>query len=250
MWLVISSSSDPSGIWCWQGLRQMGLAPLEFVTAESLASRCRWEHRLGSEGTSLTISLADGRVFTSSTIRGVLNRLHAPSPLAFDRAAASDRDYAQAEIFAFYLSWLYSLPGNVINRPVPSGLSGPWLHPSEWMMRAARAGLRTPAYRQSSHDGTAATSQPCVHLPADPRIMNNVIVFGGEVFGGLVPDSIAQACIRLLEESDTALLGISLCTDDHGRWTFAGATPTPDLRCGGVPLLRHLARTLVSGGHS
>jgi len=249
MWLVISSSSDPSGIWSWQGLRQMGLAPLEFITAESLASGCQWEHRLGSEGTSLKFSLPDGRVISSSAVRGVLNRLSAPSPLAFDRAVASDRDYAQAEMFAFYLSWLHSLPGTVINRPVPSGLSGPWLHPSEWMMRASRAGLRTSVYRQSSYDGAAAT-RPGIYLPADPRMMNNVIAFEGEVFGGMVPDSIAQACIRLLEESNTTMLGISLCTDDHGRWTFAGATPTPDLRCGGIPLLRHLAHSLVSGGHS
>jgi len=249
MWLVISSSSDPSGIWSWQGLRQMGLAPLEFITAEGLASGCQWEHRLGSDGTSLRITLADGRVISSSAVRGVLNRLCAPSSRAFDRAAASDRDYAQSEMYAFYLSWLHSLPGTVINRPVPSGLSGPWLHPSEWMMRAARAGLRTSVYRQSSYDGAAAT-QPGMYLPADPRMMNNVIAFEGEVFGGLIPDSIAQACIRLLEGSDAAMLGISLCTDDHGRWTFAGATPMPDLRCGGIPLLRHLAQTLVSGGHS
>jgi hypothetical protein len=248
MWLVISSSSDPSGIWAWEGLRQMGLAPLEFVTAESLAFACRWEHRLGSRGTSLTLSLADGRVLSSSSIQGGLNRLCAPSPLAFERAAVADRDYAQAEMFAFYLSWLHSLTGKIINRPAPSGLSGPWLHASEWMMLAARAGLRTPLYRQSSCDGPAL--QPGVHLPADPRMMNNVIAFDGQIFGGLLPDSIAQACFRLLEHSKMEILGISLCTDDHGRWTFAGATPTPDLRGGGIPLLRHLAHTLVSGGPS
>lgn len=248
MWLVISSSSDPSGIWSWQGLRQLGLAPLEFVTAESLASLCRWEHRLGSGGASLIVSLADGRVISSSSIRGVLNRLCSPSPLAFEGTASADRDYAQAEIFAFYLSWLHSLPGKVINRPVPSGLCGPWLHTSEWMLRAARAGLPTPVYRQSSYDDAA--TQQGVQLPADARMMSNVIVFDGKVFGGLVPEGIAQACIRLLEQSKAEMLGISLCADDHGRWTFAGATPAPDLRCGGVPLLRHLARILVSGGQS
>jgi hypothetical protein len=30
----------------------------------------------------------------------------------------------------------------------------------------------------------------------------------------------------------------------HGLWTFAGATPMPDLRLGGEPLLNELARQL------
>lgn len=251
MWLILSSSSDPSGIWARQGLRHLGLIPLEFVTAENLASRCQWEHRLGSGGTHLQFALADGRVFTSSAVRGVLNRLYAPSPLALERAAASDRDYAQAELLAFYLSWLNGLPGVVINRPTPAGLSGPWLHPSEWMLRASRAGLRTPVYRQGSRGAADPGNNSFCRSSAANRITTqSVIAFAGEIFGGMVPASIAQACGRLVEEAGAAMLGIDLYADEHGRWTFAAATPTPDLRCGGMPLLRRLAQVLVLGDHS
>jgi hypothetical protein len=250
MWLVLSSSSDASGIWAWQGLKQWGLSPLEFVTAESLASCSRWEHRLHGNAAQLKLTLSDGRVLDGSGIRGVLNRLHAPSPLAFQSAAPSDREYAQAELFAFYLSWLNSLSGVMINRPTPLGLSGPWLHPSEWMVRAAKAGLRTPVYRQSSrdsethsHNGHSGNHFSVSHQPS----MQNLIAFGGEIFGGAVPADVAQACGRLLKDVEAGLLGIDLYMDDQGRWTFASANPAPDLRLGGMPLLGRLAQILVLG---
>lgn len=244
MWLIFSSPSDPSGIWARQGLRQLGLAPLEFITPESLAVHCQWEHRLGSAGAFLKIALADGRVITTSGVRGVFNRLYAPSPLALQAAVSSDRDYAQSELLAFYLSWLNCLPGVVINRPLPSGLCGPWLHPSEWMLCASKSGLRTPVYRQSSRDPGSLPPQP---MMGRNTTVQNIIAFDGEIFGGSVPAGVAQACNRLAQQTRAEMLGIELSADEHGRWIFAAATPAPDIRCGGMPLLRRMAQVLVSG---
>jgi len=249
MWLVLSPSSDASAIWAWQGLGQLGLAPLEFVSAEDLASALTWQYRLEAGTTCLQVRLADGRVLNSAQIRGSLNRLHMPSPLTLQSAAPSDREYAQSEFFAFYLSWLHSLPGVMINRPRPLGLSGPWLHLSEWMMRAARAGLRTAPYRQSGRDSANEIVMPeRQSFGSAHRVAHHLIAFGGEIFGGCVPAEVAAACGRLAKDVDAAMLGITLFVDEFDRWTLAGATPSPDLALGGMPLLRRMAQILLSGG--
>jgi len=243
MWLVLCSSSDSAGLWAYEGLKQLGVAPLELVLAEWLAYGSQWEHRLDVSGTHLKITLPDGRILCSSRIRGALNRLFAPSPEVAQRAIPSDKDYAQGEFQAFYLSWLKGLPGVVINRPTPIGLCGSWYHSSEWVYRASRAGLRTPAYRQSGRD---AVDQGYRSLAPEGATRLSLITLRGEVFGGQVPETVACACRKLAEEAGTEMLGIELYAE-NGEWTFANATPSPDLTLGGLPLLQRLAQTLTQG---
>jgi hypothetical protein len=76
-----------------------------------------------------------------------------------------------------------------------------------------------------------------------------VITLGNRVFGPMfdrsLPPHIADACTALARLSQTPLLGIELTVgQSHRMWTFAGATPLPDLRLGGEPLLNELARQL------
>jgi hypothetical protein len=243
MWLVLCSSADASALWAYQGLKRLGLASLELVTAESLACSSRWEHRLNSSTTQIKITLSNGLLIDGSQIRGVLNRLHAPSEFTSQRAVPSDRAYAQSELLAFYLSWMHALPGAVINRPKPMGLCGSWFHPSEWAIRASRAGLRTPVYRQAARDNH---SQLCRTPPSGQAASQRLIALRGEVFGGEVPGGVAQACGRLVAEAETEMLGIDLVRDNSGEWTFDGAMPSPDLRPGGLPLLQRLAQILTS----
>jgi hypothetical protein len=263
MWLILCSTMDASALWAYESLKQMGLSSLQLVTAENLASASRWEHRLSGNDAEIRITLADGRCIDGAQIcgqirgqiRGVLNRLHAPSELAIQRSVPSDRPYAQAEMQAFYLSWLHALPGVVINRPTPIGLCGSWLHPSEWTMRACRAGLRTPVYRQSAHDAKQAGRQHCRPAAAERSPMRSLIalrgqIFGNEAFGGTVPPHVAKSCANLAEQAETELLGIDLALDESGQWSFAGATAAPDLRRGGQPLLEHLAQILLEGARS
>jgi hypothetical protein len=245
MWLILCSSSDPSGLWVYEGLKQLGVAPLELVLTEWLAYGSRWEHRLDGNGTHLKIVLADGRVLCSSRIRGAINRLLVPSPGLVQRAVAADKEYAQAELQAFYLSWLKGLPGVVINRPSAVGLCGSWYHPSEWACRASRAGLPVPTYRQSGHDAP----EQCYRSPArEGAATLNVITFRGEIFGGQVPESTVNACSKLAEQAGTEMLGVELYAAEDGEWTFANATPYPDLSLGGRPLLQNLAQALNEGG--
>ncbi len=245
MWLVLCSSSDMSAHWAFQGLMQMGLAPLQLVTAESLASARTWEHRVNNSGAHVTITLANGAVIRSSQVRGVLNRLVVPSDFTARSAVDADRQYTAAEIQAFYLSWLHSLPGVVINKPSPLGLSSPWLHASEWTLRANRAGLRTCTYRQSARE---SATDPCrASLSRERAAARHVIALRGEIFGAQVPADVSHACGRLAKMANTEMLGLQLNSREGDEWTFADATTLPDLRAGGVPLLRRMAQILVNG---
>jgi hypothetical protein len=253
MYLVLCSTSDPSGLWAYEGLKHLGIAPLELVLAESLAQPAtRWEHRLDRTGAHIKIALPDGRVLCGSRIRGAINRLHAPSPVPALRAAESDREYAQAELHAFYLSFLNALPGVVLNRPTPSGLCGAWHHASEWAVLAGRAGLPVRTYRQSASD---APEQFYVPQPPEGVVPCTFIacagqVFGSELYGVQLPESTVQACSRLAATAGAQMMGIDLYLDAQGGWNFASATPSPDLRIGGMPLLRRIANQLTEGGQS
>jgi len=71
------------------------------------------------------------------------------------------------------------------------------------------------------------------------------VVLGDRVFGPSFPPEIRAACLRLAQLSKTTLLGIEFTASASGNvWTFAGATPMPDLRMGGEPLLNALAEEL------
>ena len=246
MYVILCSSTDPSGLWIYQGLRQIGLAPLELVLAEWLAYGSSWEQRLDSNHSYLKITLPDGRALCSSRIRGVVNRLLAPAPGLGDFAVPSDRDYARAELQAFYLGWLQGLPGVVINRPSSVGLCGPWYHSSEWLLRASRAGLCTPVYRQTAHDAPEQSFRSLAPTDADTV---RLIAFRGQVFGAQVPDAVARSCGRLAVAAATELLGIELYSNANG-WSFANATPFPDLSAGGMPLVECLAEALAQGAQS
>jgi hypothetical protein len=243
MWLVLCPADDESALWAYQGLQLRGLEPLELVTTEALASGVLWEHRVGADGACISIRLADGRSIRDADVRGVFNRLvFAPSESLL-LIHPVDRDYVQQELHSFFLSWLHALPRPMINRPSPTGLSGQWRHISEWIYLAARAGLPAPYYRQSSRDFTDGLGVAGRLPTAGP--VHTVISIGGTLVGAPVPPSIGDGCRRLAGLAGTALLGVEFTMGPDGEWTFAGATPRPDLRLGGEPLLDALARALL-----
>lgn len=246
MWLVLCSAQDVSALWAYQGLQARGLRPLELVTAEMLPYSLKWDHRLGAAGASTSITLADGRVIKSDAMRGVLNRLTSV-PLQH-LAGTPDYDYATQEFAAFFMSWLYTLPQPILNRADAQGLCGAWRHISEWVWLAARAGLPTPAYRQTSDDQIDETLELRRLFPVGTPTTSAIVV-GDRVVAPSLPQGIRAGCLRLAHLSQTPLLGIELTKGAfNGTWTFAGATPMPDLCLGGEPLLDALAAELYSTG--
>ena len=158
-------------------------------------------------------------------------------------AKSADREYAIQEYNALFLSWLNSIPGMVINRAVPYGLSGQWRHLSEWIWLASRSGLKTPKFRQTSDIYNNSHTEPKLEN-GDGLDRKEVIVACGNVIGSELPDYVSKGTKRLGEVSGTDLLGIRFAIDSGDNWIFENATPLPDLRLGGTKLLEILAASL------
>jgi len=243
MWLVLCPSDDLAALWAFHGLKERGLESLELVTVETLGLGVRWDHRVSTQRVSLGFTLADGRCIRDGDLQGTLNRLSYPPLDSLVLFQPADREYVRQELTSFFLSWLSALPGPVINRPTPWGLAGQWRHVSEWAALAARAGLPVPPYHLTSRDLHEPTS-PAMRLVPHGVAITTLIVAGSAVVGASAPPSIREGCLRLAGLADTALLGVEFLADPQAGWLFAGATPLPDLRLGGEPLLDALALLL------
>lgn len=241
MWLVLCSAQDASALWAYEGLHARGLRPLELVTTEMLPHSLRWVHTVGESGAGISITLADGRIINHEAVQGVLNRI-AHVPLQH-LANAPDYDYATQEYTAFFMSWLHALPQPIFNGADAQGLCGAWRHVSEWVYLASEAGFQTPGYRQTSDDQINEASETRSLFPEGTPITTAIVV-GDRVIGPALPREIHLSCLRLSRLSQTPLLGIELTCGSPNAWTFAGATPMPDLRAGGEPLLDALAAEL------
>jgi len=147
---------------------------------------------------------------------------------------------------AFFISFLASLPGPILNRPTARGLAGPQRDAFEWTTLAARVQMKTVACHQSTGRSPLDTVSPFPKGASVTRVAV-VVVSYRHLVGYDVPSEISRACRDLAVLSDTALLGISLQTDGSD-WVFDGATIWPDLRAGGRELVDVMAEVLLSGG--
>jgi len=238
MWLVLCAANDLAALWAARELANVGLRPLEIVTAEALAYNRRFEHRLVAGQPTVNITLMDGRVIEGATVHGTLNRLQTIPFAHLQAANSTDRQYAEQEIFALYLSWLHGLPGVMLNRPTPQGLSGAWRHPSELHRLAALAGLSTARYEQGE------SLEAPVAYSLTPPTNCTIIVVQGRSCDQIIPPVIAAGCSRLAELTGTGMLGVDFHVTASGEWIFIRATPFPELRVGGRRLITTLAHVL------
>jgi hypothetical protein len=240
IWLVLCAAHDVPALWAARGLQRRGLRPLEIITDEALAYSRRFAHRIVGGKPRVNIVLADGRAIDSATVCGTLNRLQRIPSEHLRGANAADRQYAEQELYALFLSWVYGLPKPVVNRPAPQGLSGAWRHASEWNWLADQAGLSTLPYCQSD---TREIQESCA---APGASTTTIIVLNDACFGAAAPASVTAGCRRLAELSETTLLGVQFHVTSMHDWIFTAATPTPDFRLGGEDLLDGLAAALGS----
>jgi hypothetical protein len=243
MWLVLSDAQDMPALWMFGALKARGLHPLAFLGADQLALCDLHEHCVGKATATLRLRTASGLQVDGTSLKGVLNRLYMVPLPHWSKAPKSDQDYVQQEIVALLLSWLHALPCPVINRPTPQGLCGRWRQESEWAWLAREAGLPVAPYRQSATDGVDEMKGERRLVPRGVPV-RTVIALGGRVFGASLLPAITAACQRLARLSQTQLLGIDFVDDAADAWTFAGASPTPDLSIGGEALVEALMREL------
>ena len=244
MWMILSSCTDVSARWALDALKKLGVTPLEWVQTESLLNARSWEHTIGETGVSTNVQLPNGRAVTNSELKGILNRMSGPPSNQTQLAVAADQEYAQSELTAFYLSWLYALPCPVVNRPTPQGLSGRWAHQSEWVTMANLAGLPVTAYRQTADDSPLSGYSSLYSKYAGQV---SVIVLGSRVFGDELPDALKAGCTRLAKIAKLDLMGINFIKCGE-KLRFAAATPMPSLELGGEACIKHLADLFAVGG--
>lgn len=233
-WMVLCSPEDPSGPWAWAGLRQRGLDDIRLISVDALAYSTSLTHRVAASGaTAVEIAGPDGTLIGPDLL-GTLNRTGLLPVQHLCRADAADREYAIQELYALFTSILHALPGTVVNRAGPRGLSGPVLRDTDWAATAGSCGLAVEHRRWPSGPDD---------LTAGPR--QRLFVVGSAVVptGLPAPTDVADGCRTLADHHGVELLGVDFCVDG-GHWLFSTADSTPDLRPGGEPLLDALAAVL------
>jgi hypothetical protein len=242
MILVLCEETDQSALWAAEALRLRGKT-LAVVTGADLAMAERWEHTVGAAGADCELRLAGGARLRGRDVAAVFNRL-AFVPSAWQRRfGGPDRDYALAEMHAFYLSWLHALPGPKLNAPTPQGLCGNQRHPSAWTALAARAGLPVRPFRQTSDDDPSLIWQTAGWPTANASATLHVL--GEGVIGpGALAERHGAACCRLAQLAGVMLLGVDFAPAADGSWQMTRASLLPDLISGGAALANALTAAL------
>lgn len=239
---IFCPANDLPALWAYQGLKRRGLLPLEIFTPEALVYNQRLEHRLQNGETLIQLTLQDERDLNGAAIRGVLNRISALPQEHLRAAAPADLLYAVQEQHAILLSWLHGLSCTLINPPGPRGLCGDFRSTAEWIWLAGKAGLPAIPFRQNS------TTIACAPSSVAAATLQ-VIVLDGDIFGYpqtlKVLETFRVSLARLAGLSGLRLLGVEFQLGPDGELLFASATPMPDLRLGGEPLLDTLAGALL-----
>ena len=238
MWLVLCDDLDAPARWVYDELRARSVSAA-FVPASALARAVRYVHRVGPDGASAEVVLADGRRISTTEVQGTLNRMLGLWPSAAF-AASPDNDYAVQEVLSMYVSLLQSLRAPILNPPTAQGLSGRMRYTPDWLVLAARSGFATTRYTVSTREGfTPPIHQPVALGAAMSR--HNVIVAAGRVFGDPLSAPASTAACRLARLAGLQLLGLQLVTHSDGKTWFEAADLYPDLRTGGAGLIDHLA---------
>jgi hypothetical protein len=240
MLIILCHAGDAPALWVHAALRGVGVAA-ELVTVEQLVFSRRIVHRLDDDGDRGAIHLADGRVLRPEALAGVLNRVHYLPTQHFAAATPADRAYATEELGAFLLAWLDGVAGPVINPPLPSAIDGGTFDPMTLAHLAATAGLPVPAWTAGTRGerDDESPERPCTHA---------AIVFGGRVFGPVLPRPWQDGGVRLAVSLGVPLLEVRLERSTEGHWRFVTASGLVDFRHGGRPLVAALRQAFIARG--
>lgn len=230
MLVVLAHAGDASAHWAAARLRERGAGPVEEVLVESLGAATTWRHELGADGAATEIRLLDGRRLRTGEVTSVLNRMLQPPLAAVAAAIPGDADYARSELTAFAASWVRALAPRVVNEPTPQGLCGRWRAPLQWRALALAAGLPVAP---TTFDSADPPPLGYGFEAAEPS--TTVLMLGGTLLDGEVPDAVRAAVRRFATLAETPILGLRFAglKRDRAEWRLLDATPYPDLSSGG-----------------
>jgi hypothetical protein len=214
MRLIIASGQDPAA----RALAtHWGVDRAALVTPADL-SRPGWQHVVGDPAQAT--AAVNSRVLRAHDIEAVIARVSAVSEFDIPHIRSEDLQYAAAEMTAFLLAWLDDCRCPVLNRPTAGCLNGPSWSPEQWMVAAARAGLRTvPTRRRVPPNGEIPQT------PEQDEVVGTVV--GDRCLGSVHGDLVNSVC-RLAADAGTTLLSVRL-TGTGPRAAFLGASAWPDL---------------------
>lgn len=203
------------------------------VTDEELVFSQSWRHEIASSYEQTIIQLNSGRLLDNKQIGIVFNRLRASPMPHFEYAKKPDKEYAQMEMYALFLSWLYSIPSTVINAACPQGLGARDYSLYKWLALGAQAGLPVREYHftsdsrryyqsgvepwklESGHQHRLDSKnhlkphilsrQPVVYLEPDPVHTSRVLVIGDKVIGDIDKQH-NEACVALARRENCEIL--------------------------------------------
>lgn len=168
-----------------------------------------------------SVAVVDGKPVPIHEIRGVLTR----RPQVFEsellHLAAEDRAYAAAEMNAFLVAWLASLPCPVLNPPTAISLSGPGWPTAQWTAVAARAGFQVNAHQVW---GGAA---PPDRGQSNAEETKRLVVVGKQCFGA-PSTGVVERATALAVAAGAPLLEIRFQMRGAAA-VFHSATPFPPL---------------------
>ena len=186
------------------------------LTCEDL-SVAGWRYMPGDP--ELSTVVIGGRSIAANGISGVFTRLPHVPERELVRISREDRRYVAAEMTAFLRSWLSTLRCPVLNRPVPTSLSGPGWCQEQWIHTAARLGIPArPIRRHIAFPTDAAEAEP-----VSPDV--NVTVIGERCLGS--PNGVLAAqARRLARAAGVDLLSVRF-GETGGGTELLGADPWP-----------------------
>jgi len=188
-------------------------ADIRVLTCEDL-SVPGWRHRPGRTSTAVI----GGEMVPATAIRGVLTRRSRVLEWELERIVPGDRAYVAAEMTAFLHSWLSGLGCPMLNRPVPTCLSGPGWCREQWVRTAARLGIPVRPVRWRLWASDCAPED-------DPAFTATVV--GDRCLGAADRASAAWA-LRLARVAGVDLLAVRFGEAKAG-FDLLGADPWPDV---------------------
>ncbi len=210
--------------------RAATLAPdlaVQVWSAEDLID-VRWSHRVGSSGEARTTLTWQGQSFSDRAISAVWFRERClTSSAASARWAKADRDYAEAELRALWVSLLRSLGPRVVNGVDGTSPSGPTFSRLQWLAKAREVGLPlarskvatsarlVPRWRGSPYDAR----RPLRLVEGRPA--GRVLVVAGQASQGPYQEGLGA----LSRVTGCDFLEVTFACDKDGQWGVFAVDP-------------------------
>jgi hypothetical protein len=225
--LIVASRHDPGAALLVSRWKPVGAI---LLTCEDLSSP-GWCFIPPEAGRGTLV--ASGEVIPVRALQGVLSRRPCILPDELSWVTPEDRQFVAAEMTAFTLAWLATLPCPVVNRPTPMCLNGPRWRAEQWASAASRLGIparhvRRRVGRFERPQGTQREAGP--RQEVDMQVIEDpteLTVVGSRVLGSAGPRLRKQA-LRLARAAGASLLSVWFDGKEDGS-AFCGASPWPDV---------------------